>query len=231
MKKKIRISSELIYLAGVFILSFATAILAAADLGLSMVVVPAYVVSLKVPFLTFGQAEYVVQGTLFIVFCIIMRKAKPLYLVSFLSGFIYGIVLDFWRMVIPYFNPELYPPEMFDTHVKIIYFVIGFFINSFGAMLYFKSYFYPQVYEFFVKGISEKFRIELSKVKRGFDMTFLTIGAILSFVLLGRIAGIGIGTVIMALLNGLLIGFYSKVFDKYIETYPVWKTFSKKFEL
>ena len=64
--KKIRISNELIYVLAVVILSFATAMLAAADMGMSMVVAPAYIVSLKVEYLTFGQAEYIVQGMLFV---------------------------------------------------------------------------------------------------------------------------------------------------------------------
>ena len=50
--KKIRISNELIYVLAVVILSFATAMLAAADMGMSMVVAPAYIVSLKVEYLT-----------------------------------------------------------------------------------------------------------------------------------------------------------------------------------
>ncbi len=71
--KKIRVSNEGIYGAAVFVLSFATAMLAAADLGMSMVVAPAYIVSIKVSALTFGQAEYIVQGILFVVFCIVMK--------------------------------------------------------------------------------------------------------------------------------------------------------------
>ena len=104
--KKIRVSNELIYVLAVIVLSFATAMLAAADLGMSMVVAPAYIVSLKVKALTFGQAEYIVQGMLFILFCVLMKKARRLYFFSFVSGFIYGVVLDFWRMVIPHFDPE-----------------------------------------------------------------------------------------------------------------------------
>lgn len=149
--KKIRVSSEWIYVLAVLVLSFATAMLAAADMGMSMVVAPAYILSLKVSFLTFGQAEYVVQGTLFVVFCIVMRKVKPLYFFSFASGFIYGLALDFWRMVIPHFNPELFPPGSLPFFVRVVYFIIGFFVNSLGVALYFHTYFYPQVYEFFVK--------------------------------------------------------------------------------
>ena len=44
-----------------------------------MIVAPAYILSLKFEFLTFGQWEYVLQSLLFIVFCIIKRKVKLIY--------------------------------------------------------------------------------------------------------------------------------------------------------
>ena len=153
--RKIRISNELIYVLAVVVLSFATAMLAAADMGMSMVVAPAYIVSLKVECLTFGQAEYIVQGMLFVLFCFLMKRVKVLYFFAFVSGLVYGAVLDFWRMVIPHFNPGFFAPGTLPFSVRIIYFVIGFLLNSLGVALYFKTYFYPQVYEFFVKGISE----------------------------------------------------------------------------
>jgi len=229
--KKIRISNEFIYLLATAILSFATAMLAAADMGMSMVVAPAYIISLKVPFLTFGQAEYIVQGTLFIIFCILMRKVKPLYFFSFASGLIYGAMLDFWRMVIPHFNPGLYVPGSFSLSLRIVYFFIGFLLNSLGVALYFKTYFYPQVYEFFVKGISHRFGISLSKFKIGFDMTCLVIAVSCSMLLFHKIIGIGIGTVILACCNGLLIGLYGKWMDSHFDTYSHWQSFAKTFTL
>lgn len=77
--KKIEICDELIYILGAIVLSLATAMLSAADFGLSVIVSPAYLISLRIPFLTFGQAEYIVQGILFILYCIIMRQVKILY--------------------------------------------------------------------------------------------------------------------------------------------------------
>ena len=144
--KKIRVSNELIYVLAVIVLSFATAMLAAADLGMSMVVAPAYIVSLKVKALTFGQAEYIVQGMLFILFCVLMKKVRRLYFFSFVSGLIYGAVLDFWRMVIPRFDPERFAPGSLPLSIRIVYFIVGFLLNSLGVALYFKTYFYPQVY-------------------------------------------------------------------------------------
>lgn len=228
--KKIRISNELIYVLAVLVLSFATAMLAAADIGMSMVVAPAYIVSLKVKILTFGQAEYIVQGMLFILFCILMRKIRMLYFFAFVSGLVYGAALDFWRMVIPHFNPELFAPGSLPLSLRVIYFIIGFLLNSLGVALYFKTYFYPQVYEFFVKGISRHFNIALPKFKIGFDMTCLVIASVLSFALFHGLVGIGVGTVVLAFGNGPLIGFYGRWMEKHLDTWERWEKISEKFE-
>ena len=214
---KIRVSHELVYILGAAILSLATAMLAAADFGLSVIVSPAYLVSVKTGLLTFGQAEYVVQGILFILFCIIMRKIKLLYFGAFLSGIIYGFILDLWRTWIPHLNPDIYPTGTLPIQLRIVYFVVGFFINILGVTLYFKNRYYPQVYEFFVKGVSEKYHIELSKFKLTFDLAFLALSLILTLVMFHKIVAIGVGTLIMACCNGPLIGAYSRWFDKHFE--------------
>ena len=66
MSRKIKISSEVTYFAAIVLLSLAVAILSTADFGISMIVAPAYLLSLKAGFLSFGQAEYVVQAIVFI---------------------------------------------------------------------------------------------------------------------------------------------------------------------
>lgn len=228
--KKIRVSNELIYVLAVIVLSFATAMLAAADLGMSMVVAPAYIVSLKVKALTFGQAEYIVQGMLFILFCVLMKKARRLYFFSFVSGFIYGVVLDFWRMVIPHFDPERFVLGSLPLSIRIVYFIVGFLLNSLGVALYFKTYFYPQVYEFFVKGISRQFKIALPEFKIRFDMTCLVIAIVLSFSLFYGLVGIGVGTVVLALGNGALIGLYGRWMDRHLDTWDRWERLSERFE-
>lgn len=92
--KKNKISGEVTYFIAIILLSLAVAILSAADFGISMIVAPAYLLSLKTGVLTFGQAEYVIQAGLFIVLCIILRKFKFVYLFSFATCLIYGLVLD-----------------------------------------------------------------------------------------------------------------------------------------
>ncbi len=69
MKTKITVYSECTYLLSILALSFAVAMISATDLGLSMIVAPAYIISQKLTFLTFGQCEYILQGVLFVAFC------------------------------------------------------------------------------------------------------------------------------------------------------------------
>lgn len=215
--KKIRVSHEVVYLCGMLLLSLATAMLSAADFGLSVIVSPAYLVSLKSGILSFGQAEYVVQGILFVLFCVLMRKVKILYFGAFLSGVLYGAALDLWRMLIPHLNPECYPPGTLPLNIRAGYFAVGFLINAIGAMLYFENRYYPQVYEFFVKGVSEKYGIPLSRFKLGFDMVFLTLTLVLMFGMFHKIVAIGPGTILMACCNGPLIGKCSAWFRDHFE--------------
>lgn len=229
--KKITIHSEFVFIIAIIMLSFSVAMITAADFGVSMIVAPAYILSQKLGFLSFGQSEYVIQGILFILFFILMKPFKPLYFSSFLTGIMYGTVLDIWRKIIPQFNPAVTAPGSMQLTYRIIYLSFGMVITSFSISLFFRTYFYPQVYDFFVKGISKKYNLNRNKFKIIFDVSFLTISCIMTLCLFHKFVGIGIGTIIMTSLNGLLIGLSGKIIDKYFNIVPYFKTLSQKFEI
>lgn len=108
-KKRIVVSSEITYILAVVLLALAVAILTAADLGISMIVAPAYLLSLKTGVVTFGQAEYIIQAGVFILLCLVIRRFRPVYLMSFVTCLVYGAVLDLWRML-PCFDPSVTAP-------------------------------------------------------------------------------------------------------------------------
>ena len=229
-KHKIRLSSEATYVAAIILLSLAVAILSAADFGISMIVAPAYLLSLKTGVLTFGQAEYVIQAGLFIVLCIILRKFRFVYLFSFVTCLIYGLVLDLWRMI-PFFDPSVTPPGSMDLWLRAIMFVSGVILTSFSVALFFKTYLYPQVYDFFVKAVSLRYGIKLSVLKTIVDLSCLTASVIMTFAFFGRIEGIGWGTLVMAVINGTIIGFFSKILDKFFDFQPTFPRFARLFDL
>lgn len=230
MKKKIAISSELMYVIAVVTLTLAVSMTATTDFGVSMIVAPAYVISLKLDFLTFGQSEYIVQGLLFILLCIIMRKVKLVYFCSFATGIFYGAVLDLWRLIIPHFNPNITPPGSLPFSLRCIYFALGVILTSFSVAVLFRTYLYPQVYDTFVRLVSGKFGIPLTKFKICFDMSCLLIASVMTLVLFGYFHGVGVGTIIMTFVNGPLIGLIGKALDKFVEPKPTFPKLAAHFE-
>ncbi len=229
MQKKTSLLSEINYLLAIVIMAFSVAMLSAADFGISMIVAPAYILSLKLGVITFGQAEYIVQGVLFIIFCFCMKKFRPIYLFAFLSCLLYGACLDLMRTIIPAFNPAITTPGSMQLYLRIIYFVCGVLLTCLAVALSFKTYCYPQMYDYFVQGITEKYCIKLTKFKLIFDYSFLALSVALSFIFFGKLVGVNWGTIIMTIVNGFIIGAISSFYDKHFQTKPIFKKFSKLF--
>lgn len=227
---RIRLYEEPVYLAALVMLSLAVAMTAAADFGVSMIVAPAYILSLKFPFLTFGRAEYIIQALLFAVFCILMRRVKPVYLFSFVTCMIYGFVLDAWRSVVLAFNPAVTAPGSFALPVRLLLFAGGVLLCSFSIASFYKVYLYPQVYDFFVKMLSRRFNIALPKFKTCFDFCCLAAACVLTLAFFGRFRGIGVGTIIMTAVNGALIGLFGKVLDRFFVFEPLFPKVKRIFE-
>jgi len=228
--KRIKIYSELVYIVALFGLTLAVAIMAAADFGVSMIVAPAYILSQKFTVFTFGQWDYIIQGILFIAFCIAMKKFKFTYFVSFITCVIYGTILDAWRALIPLLNPDITPPGSMDLPLRIAMFIVGELLTAFTVMLFFKTYIYPQVCDLFVKGIVEKYNLNQIKAKRVFDLGCLLLSLVLTLVLFRGFVGIKWGTVIITLVNGVIIGVFSRLYDKCFETVPLFERFANKFK-
>ena len=75
--KKRRINSEILYLIAILVLSFSIDLLTIANMGLSAINGPAYILSEKVYSLTYGQAEYIVEWDYFLsIFCYFNEKFK-----------------------------------------------------------------------------------------------------------------------------------------------------------
>lgn len=230
-RKKITLPSEIMFFIAIYLMALSVSMCASADFGVSMIVAPAYIISLKFPFLTFGQWEYVFQGVLFVAFCVLMKKFRLAYLFSFLSVVVYGLVLDLFRAVIPVFNPAVFAPGTLPLWIRILLFASGTLVTAFAVALFRQTYLYPQVYDFFVIGLTARYRLPFTKFKTIFDMSFLALGVILSLALFQGFRGIGVGTLITAVLNGFLISIIFKWLDKRFVYKPLFPSFASHFRL
>ena len=215
MKKKI-FYTEYAYVIGIVLLALSTALTVLADFGVSMVIAPAYLLHLKVseylPFFSFGMAEYTFQAFLLLVMMLIIRRAKLSYLFSFVTAVIYGFLLDGITVLVAHI-----PVDSFIT--RVILYTVGMLICSFSIALLFRTYISPEAYEMFVKEVSAKLGMEISKFKTIYDCVSCLISIIMSFAFFGLFVfkGVQLGTVICALVNGSVIGVFSRMLDKRFE--------------
>lgn len=205
--------SEVSYILGQIFLAFGAALITTAGFGVSMVVAPAYLISEKVSFLTFGMAEYSFQAILLVVFCIIVRQFRAKYLLSFVTAFVYGCLLDTFLALCALGAP-------YGVAVRVVLFVLGEASTVVGVVFFFKSYIPPEVYELFVQELSRKFGFEMGRVKWVYDISSLAVSVLMSLAFFGAIRGIGIGTLICAAVNGGLISLFSKFLDSHFEIRP-----------
>ena len=211
MKGKRIIYSELAYFVGIFVLAFGTAFMERADLGMSMVVAPAYLIYLKVseyvPFFSFGMSEYVMQAILLALLSLVMRKFKKIYFLSFATAVFYGIVLDIAVNIV-----ALLP---FSGIVwQVIFYMIGFITCAIGVVLLLHTYFPPEAYELVVKELSQNFHVSLGKTKTIYDCCSCTFAVVLSLCFFGTLVGVKWGTILCAIINGWLIGRISSFLEK-----------------
>lgn len=208
--------TEAAYAGGIVCTALGVALMAVADLGVSMVVAPAYIIykklSLYLPWFSFGMAEYLFQGLLIVALTLVLGKFRLKYLFSFVTAVVYGFVLDGCMLLAGFIPAKL-------LWVRILLFAAGWLTVAFGISLMFHTYIPPEAYELFVKEISAEKRLPINKVKTVYDLTSLAAGIILSFAFFGFgvFEGVSIGTAICAVLNGFTIGRFSAMLEKRFE--------------
>ena len=209
--KKLTFYTEAAYVIGLVMLAFGTALITKGEFGISMVVAPAYILHLKLvnffPLFTFGVSEYMLQAVILVIMMLILKKVKLVYLLTFLTTAIYGLVLDLSILILPKISPSAY-------FIRGAYYFGGVLLCTSALALWFKSYLPPAAYECFVKKVSQRFGIKLFTFKTIFDCTCCVLAAVMSLLFFGKFRGIGIGTVLCALVYGTLIGCFTKLFDK-----------------
>ncbi len=228
MNKKTVLYTEAAYALGVILLAIGTAVQELAGFGMSMVVAPAYIIHLKVsellPFFSFGMAEYTLQAVIIIIMAVLLKRFKLGYVFSFVTAIIYGFTLDGVMLLVSPLRTE-------NLIIRVVFLAVGMILCSAGVIMFFKTYISPEAYELFVKEIVAEKKLKLHRFKTGYDIVSLLIAVVMSFVFFGFgvFKGVGVGTVICALINGSLIGVFNRIADDRFE-YKDLFDFRKFFE-
>lgn len=224
---------EIGYLIGVILMAAGVAFVSASDYGYSMIVAPVYLIFTKlnelgIGSLTFGTVEYLFQGLLLVLMCFAVRRFRVQYLFSFVTAVIYGLTFDGMLALVSLLGIGSLPS-------RILSYCFGSLLIPLSIAFFVRSYIAPEVYELLVKELSSRYGWEFGKVKLAYDCTCCVFSIVLSILFfgfgsfadfeVGRFArdlisgcvleGIGIGTLIAALINGPLITLMGKLLDRY----------------
>jgi uncharacterized membrane protein YczE len=113
---------------------------------------------------------------------------------------------------------------------RIVFFVVGTLIVSFGVALFLRTYLPPAAYELCVREVSARYHFPQGTVKWVYDGISFALALLLSFVLFGNLEGIGVGTIVSALCNAPLIALAGKLIDRTLDTYVALPRLEKFFE-
>ena len=210
MNKRITKLGEAAWVVGNILCAIGNCLVSKSAFGLSPIIAPAFVMNRRLVFLTVGVCEYIIQGLLLLLCCIIIGKFRAKFIATICNILFYGMAFDTVNYLLGFIQPA-------NIVGRIICATIGTIITGFAIALMLRTYIPPSAYEIFVKEISIAKNISLGKIKLIFDASMLALTFILMFTLLGgfHVDIIGPLTVISAFLNSVLIAFFGRFLDKY----------------
>ena len=136
-------------------MALGVAICSKADLGVSMIAAPAFVIYEAISPLwsgfSVGMTEYINQGLILIVLCLIIRKFNWRFLLAFAVAVIYGYTLNLFLFILCGVS--------FDAvWLRWVMLIVGDVFTAFGVACFFRTYLPLQVYELFVAELATLFR-------------------------------------------------------------------------
>jgi len=229
--RKLPFSSELAYALGILLMALGVSLVSLSNFGYSMIVAPVYLIFARLGgLITFGMTEYLFQGLLLGLMCLVLRRFRLPYLFSFVTAVLYGVTFDgaLWLL-------GNLPADRLGW--RILWFCLGTVCISLSVAFFVRTYLAPEVYELIVREFSARFSLDFGRVKLIYDLSSLGFSILLSLLLFGPgvfgrfswaalgqaildgfiLEGIGIGTLIAALINGPIISFCGKFLDDRLE--------------
>ena len=161
------------------------------------------------PDISLGTWTYLFQGLLVCILFGVRRNIHVPYLFSFVVGFLFGIAVDVhesWIDILP-----------MDLSWRILYFAVSYLLLCVGIAIGNKSRMPLAPTDLFPREFSALTEKPYSRVKICFDVTCLTVTALVTWVFASGIRGLGLGTVLAAFTMGKVIGKIGEQLEQRVE--------------
>lgn len=193
----------LVFLIGVVINSFGIALITKAALGTSPISSVPYVLSLQFS-PTLGEFTLAINMVFILLQVLLLRrKFQLIQLLQIAVNVIFSYFIDISMNLLQWLNIDNY-------FLQLLALVLGCTVLAFGINLEVAPKVLMVPGEGVVYAISETVHQEFGTVKVAFDVTLMATAAVLSLVFFHQFNGIREGTVISAVLVGLIVKFFQK---------------------
>lgn len=203
MKKKNLVRRYIVFLFGLFISSLGVAFVTKASLGTSPISSIPYVLSLK---FTPTLGVFTIYFSLFLILLqiiILGKKFNKIDLLQIPVSILFGYFIDISMFLLTRVNSDIYV-------VKVLYLLIGCVILGFGVYLEVIADVLMLPGESFVRSLTIRFGVDFGITKVCFDASMTVTAGIISFILFNTINGVREGTIVAALIVGLIAKFFGK---------------------
>ena len=203
------INRVVIYICGIFLLALGGVLAIKSSLGASPISSLPLSIS-KVSRISLGTAAAILF-TIYvgIQILILKRDFKKIQLLQIVFAILFGQIMNFFNLII---NINLN-----NFYSKIFICILSFFITALGVVFTITANIVPVAPDGLSQVISKKARIDFGKAKIYFDCTVVVLSVSILLVNSKGVDGLGIGTILSALLVGRIVAYINKKFKHKIE--------------
>lgn len=134
--------------------------------------------------------------------CLLSKKVTLTYALEIPLSFVFGLLTDVYDFLIPTFR--------FGFVADLILFSLTMFVTALGVFLCVKSRLILTPVDGIVQTISDVFSFQFSIVKNVYDISLVAASALLCLAYGAPFYGIGVGTILSAVMIGRIMKLYEK---------------------
>lgn len=203
------INRIVIYICGIFLLALGGVLAIKSNLGASPISSLPLSIS-KVSRISLGTAAAILFTIYVGIQILILKKDfKKIQLLQIVFAILFGQIMNFFNIIININIDNFYS--------RIFICILSFFITAFGVVFTITANIVPVAPDGLAQVISKKARIDFGKAKIYFDCIVVILSVSILLVNSKGLDGLGIGTILSALLVGRIVAYINKNFKHKIE--------------
>ncbi len=190
--------------AGILINSFGIVLITKGALGTSQISSIPYVLSLQMPFISFGMFSFIMNMVYIVLQALLLRRQfKPIQLLQIVVNVVFSASIDVFMAMLSFYAPQ-------QLFTRVLSAIAGCIVLAFGISVEVAPDLIMVPGEGIVAAISKVSGRRFGSVKVVFDVTLILIAALLSWLFFGNIVGVGVGTLLSAVSVGQFVNLINR---------------------